>query len=58
MRTHREKIPRIEQAESRVKSGLLYHRWLKIHKRRTERRRARTNPECTPGYRLRRGYET
>lgn len=53
-----EKIPKIEQSETQVAAGRAYHRWLKVHKRRTERHRARRNPECTPAYRLRRGYET
>ena len=34
-----------------------YHRWLKKFKARNERRRAKRNPECVPGYRFFRGYE-
>ena len=38
-------------------SGGRYHRWLKKYKNRIERRRAKRNPECVPGYGFYRGYE-
>lgn len=35
-----------------------YHRSLKKQKRRSERRRAKHDPECEPGYKKYYGYET
>jgi len=35
-----------------------YHRFIKTQKRRTERRRAKQNPECAPGYSKYKGYES
>lgn len=34
-----------------------WHSYLKKLKRRTERRRAKRNPECIPAYKKYRGYE-
>lgn len=45
-----------EQADGSGKSG--YHKFLKKHKRRIERRRAKRDPECPPGYGKYSGYET
>lgn len=44
-----------EQADGSSKSK--YHGFLKRAKRRLERRRARHNPECIPGYGRYTGYE-
>lgn len=49
---------RIEQADGwnrGRKSG--YHQWLKKHKRRQERRRAKKDPQCVPAYKKYNGYE-
>lgn len=46
----------IEQADG--KSGSNYHRWLKRAKARSERRRAKQNPEAVPGYGRYAGWET
>lgn len=35
-----------------------YHRYLKRAKARAERRRAKKDPECVPGYGKYRGWET
>jgi len=45
-----------EQADG--ESGTAYHRFLKKHKRRLERRRAKIDPEAPPRYGKYRGYET
>jgi len=48
-----------EQGEShQTKHGKSYHWYLKRRKARLERRRAKHDPECPPGYRRFRGYET
>ena len=44
-----------EQADG--SSGGHYHRWLKKQKTRTERRRAKKDPESQPAYGKYRGYE-
>ncbi len=46
----------VEQADGR--SDTNYHKFLKQQKVRVERRRAKRNPECPPGYGRYRGYET
>jgi hypothetical protein len=46
---------KIEQADGY--SGKIWHRFLKKMKLRNERRRAKRNPECMPGYKRYRGYE-
>lgn len=51
-----EKPVKVEQADGY--SGRSYHRYLKLTKRRMERRRAKRDPECMPGYGKYRGYET
>ena len=45
----------VEQADGY--SGRKYHKFLKVRKRRVERRRAKGNPECPPQYGKYRGYE-
>lgn len=35
-----------------------YHRFIKDQKRRLERRRAKLDPDCVPGYGRYSGYET
>jgi hypothetical protein len=47
-----------EQADAKGKlSRGGYHRWLKRHKVRIERQRAKQDPECSPCYRKFSGYE-
>lgn len=46
---------KVEQADGQ--GGTKNHRFLKKRKVRVERRRAKVNPECTPGYGKYRGYE-
>lgn len=46
----------VEQADG--SSGGKYHKFLKVQKRRIERRRAKKNPECVPAYKKYSGYET
>lgn len=46
---------RIEQADG--SGGTNYHRYLKRAKVRSERRRAKIDPECAPSYRKFSGYE-
>ncbi len=50
-----ERVKPIQQADGH--SGGRHHRFLKIQKRRNERRRAKRNVECTPHYGKYRGYE-
>ncbi len=45
----------IQQADG--SGGRAYHSFLKKHKRRHERRRAKRNPECLATYGKYRGYE-
>lgn len=52
------RIPSIEKADGRSKRGDAYHQFLKRRKNRSERRRARENPECIPAYGRYKGYET
>ena len=47
---------KFEQADGA--SGSNWHRFLKVSKRRYERRKARNNPDCVATYRRYRGYET
>lgn len=49
------KATAVEQADGY--SGSKYHRLLKRVKRRKERRRAKADPECLPGYGRYYGYE-
>jgi len=35
-----------------------YHRWIQKQKHRLERRRAKKDPECLPGYGKYSGYES
>jgi len=46
--------PSCEQADG---SGSNYHRFIKKQKHRVERRKAKKNPQCSPGYGKYRGYE-
>ena len=46
----------VEQADGR--GGNSYHRFLKRRKNRIERKRAKQNPDCVPGYGRYSGYET
>jgi hypothetical protein len=49
----------VEQADGRgSKRRSSLHSFLKKHKRKIERRRAKENPECSPGYGKYKGYET
>ena len=52
----RDSKAKCEQADGA--SGGHYHRFIKKHKLRIERRRAKRNPECIPTYRKYSGYET
>jgi hypothetical protein len=47
-----ETVPCIEKAD-----GKSSHRYFKRRKNRAERRRAKSNPECTPSYGKFRGWE-
>ena len=51
----RDNKAKCEQADGY--SGGNNHRFLKVHKRRIERRKAKRNPECIPTYGKYRGYE-
>jgi hypothetical protein len=51
----REQKAKVEKADGY--SGGNYHRWLKRAKARAERRQAKQNPECNPGYGRYRGWE-
>lgn len=51
----RDNKVKIEQADGYSGSG--WHRFLKVKKRRLERRRAKRNPECVATYGKYRGYE-
>lgn len=46
--------PNCEQADG---SSSKYHTFLKVRKRRCERRKAKRNPECVSTYGKYRGYE-
>ena len=46
----------VEQADGH--SGTAYHRYLKKHKNRIERRKANADPESPPAYGKYKGYET
>lgn len=46
----------VEQADGQ--GGTRNHSFLKIQKRRVERRKAKNNPECIPTYKKYWGYET
>ena len=51
----------VEKADGnsrKSKSGKCYHWWLKKWKARQERRKAKKNPNCNPGYGKYRGWET
>lgn len=52
------RVAGFEQVEkgSLIRAGA-YHRWIKIGKRRHERRKARIDPEVVPGYGKYCGYE-
>jgi len=50
------KVASVEQADGYCHGK--YHRHLKVSKRRIERRRAKRNPECQPGYGRYNGYES
>ena len=52
---NRERKVKCEQADGY--SGGNWHRFLKIKKRRYERRKAKHNPDCVPTYGRYRGYE-
>lgn len=52
------RLPTIEKADGRSKRGDAYHQFLKRRKNRSERRRARENPECIPAYGRYKGWET
>jgi len=59
----RDRIAKCEQADGSSHLGAMtrrasYHRSLKRRKNRLERRRARLNPECVPGYGRYAGWET
>jgi hypothetical protein len=58
--TKADRIAGIEQADMRHvrcrPNG--YHRFLKRAKLRSERRKAKANPECYPTYRRFRGWES
>ena len=47
-----------EQADGKSKRGDGYHQFLKIRKRRIERRRAKRDPGCQPLYGKYEGWET
>jgi hypothetical protein len=47
----------VEQADGRSKHAGGGHQFRKIQKRRRERRRAKRNPECFPGYGRYSGWE-
>lgn len=49
---------RIEQANGRWGRPCAYHKSLKRRKARVERRRAKAQPDCAPGYGRYRSYET
>ena len=51
-------IGKVEQADGGGHRAGSCHSYLKKIKRRIERRRAKKDPECTPGYGKYRGYET
>ena len=53
--TREGKVPPIEKADGY--SGDSYHRFIKKQKRRSERRRAKQNPECAPSYGKYKGWE-
>jgi len=46
-----------EKADGKSKRAGGYHQWLKRQKARIERRRAKRDPECRPGYGKYRGWE-
>ncbi len=50
-------MDKVKCAQADGYSGRNYHRFLKIQKRRSERRRAKRNVECVPHYGKYRGYE-
>lgn len=47
-----------EQADAKGKLKGAYHRYLKRHKVRIERQRAKRDPECAPCYGKFSGWET
>lgn len=47
-----------EQADGHSKRGSGYHQFIKKRKIRTERRRAKIDPQVVPTYRRYRGWET
>jgi len=47
-----------EQADGKGRRAGSGHNWLKRQKNRVERRKAKRDPECTPGYGRYKGYET
>jgi len=49
-------IAKVEQADGTHGGG--YHRFIKRRKNRVERRAAKRNPECIPGYKRYSGYES
>jgi hypothetical protein len=52
------KAAKVMQADGRSRRAGGGHQFLKKQKARAERRRARQNPECVPGYGRYKGYET
>lgn len=55
--------PRVQDGKARGvtadgRSGGKYHRFVKKQKNRLERRRAKRNPECIPGYNKHNGWES
>lgn len=48
----------IEKADGRSKRSGGYHQWLKQKKARSERKKARKNPDCQPTYGKYTGWET
>ncbi len=47
-----------EKADGKSRRAGGYHQFIKRRKNRVERRRAKHDPECQPGYGRYRGWET
>jgi len=57
MRDRNKRAKNFEQADGGSSRECSYHRFIKKAKNRLERRRARENPDCIPGYGKYTSYE-
>lgn len=55
---HALRLGRGEQADFRHARANSYHKFIKVQKRRSERRRSKVDPECPPAYTKYKGWES